>query len=409
MSKILDLPKLSPTMEEGVLAKWFKKPGDSFEVDDLLAEVETDKATMEFRAFEKGVILKLLVEEGVVVKLGGQLAIIGAAGESLPEEVAKPVIPQTSNTESQPKPELNVKDESSKKSNDLESLIRTQILLEDVKENYLNNGSVIASPRVRKEAREKNINLINIKGSGNNGRILIEDLVNKDIPSRNETKNEDVVSEKVQLSQMRKTIAKRLTQSKRDVPHFYLTTEINVSKLLDARSEIIKSIDDKDIKPTINDFIIMASSKSLRLNMNCNVSFDDDFIIKHKQINTSVAVAIPDGLVTPVIRNSDKLSVIEIHKEVKRLAELAKNKKLKLEEMQGGTYSVSNLGSYGVSEFSAVINPPEGFILAVGSASENKIMKITMSCDHRVIDGAVGATYLKDLKRLLENPILMLV
>ena len=406
MSKILDLPKLSPTMEEGVLAKWFKKPGDSFQIDDLLAEVETDKATMEFRAFEKGIILKILVEEGSVVKLGGQLAIIGSEGESLLEETKKEESPTIlSKTVA-----TNV--DNNKSSNDLECLIRTQILptFQDNNEE-LNTGSIIASPRVRKEAREKNIALNSIKGTGNNGRILIEDLVNNSSPISIQKRSdiEEPISERVQLSQMRKTIAKRLTQSKRDVPHFYLTTEINVSKLLEARVDIIKSIDDKDIKPTINDFIIMASSKSLRLNMNCNVSFDDDFILKHKQINTSVAVAIPDGLVTPVIRNSDKLSVIEIHKEVKRLAELAKNKKLKLEEMQGGTYSVSNLGSYGVSEFSAVINPPEGFILAVGAASDNKIMKITMSCDHRVIDGAVGATYLKDLKRFLENPILMLI
>ena len=411
MSKILNLPKLSPTMEEGVLAKWFKKPGDSFEVDDLLAEVETDKATMEFRAFEKGTLLKILAEEGSVVKLGGDLAIVGNPGESISETVAenkksediKEVI--SSNPNNDKKEEI--KTDTSKNANDIGILIRTQLLPDN---NILINNdlskSVIASPRVRKEAREKNINLNSVVGSGSNGRILIEDLSN----SRSEAVKkitEEISSERVPLSQMRKTIAKRLTQSKRDVPHFYLTTEINMSKLISARTDIIKSINNENIKPTINDFIIMASSRALALNPACNVSYDDDFIVKHKNINTSVAVAIPDGLVTPVIRNSDKLSIKEIHLEVKRLAELAKNKKLKIEEMQGGTYSVSNLGSYGVSEFSAVINPPEGFILAVGSASETGIMKITMSCDHRVIDGAVGATYLKDLKKLLENPIIL--
>lgn len=404
MSKILDLPKLSPTMEEGVLSKWWKAPGDSYEVDDLLAEVETDKATMEFRAFEKGVILKILVEEGSTVKLGGQLAIVGSPGEKL--EAAEEKVEKTPEPVA-PAPAVIIKQEVPA-STDLGNLIRTQFLPKEEVE-ILPAGSVIASPRVRKDARDKNIDLSRIKGTGERGRILIEDLSTDHQPKKiSSTAIVEEAPERVQLSQMRKTIARRLVESKQNVPHFYLTVEINAASLVETRNQLVKSLNDPDLKPTINDFITLASAKALALNPQCNVSYDDGHLLKHKQVNTSVAVAIPDGLVTPVVRSSDKLSILQIHKEVKRLAELAKGKKLKLEEMQGGTYSVSNLGSYGISEFSAVINPPEGFILAVGAAGANGIMKITMSCDHRVIDGAVGATYLKDLKRILENPILIL-
>lgn len=397
MAKILDLPKLSPTMEEGVLSKWWKKQGDSYEVDDLLAEVETDKATMEFRAFEKGVILKILVEEGSTVKLGGQLALVGLPGET-PAEAVIGVPPRPV-----PPPDLEVP--SPPALSNLANLVRTELL---PPEEPQPTGSVIASPRVRKDARDRNIDLSRVKGSGEKGRILLEDL-REVSPVHLQSAPSDDSPERVQLSPMRKTIARRLVESKQNIPHFYLTVEVDVSRLLEARTQLVQSLNNPDLKPTINDFIVLASSKALALNPQCNVSYDDGFVLKHRVVNTSVAVAIPDGLVTPVIRGSDKLSILQVHREIKRLAELAKGKKLKPEEMQGGTYSVSNLGSYGISEFSAVINPPEGFILAIGGAGSNGIMKITMSCDHRVIDGAVGAGYLKDLKRILENPMLILI
>jgi pyruvate dehydrogenase E2 component (dihydrolipoamide acetyltransferase) len=402
MAKKLNLPKLSPTMEDGVLAIWHKKEGDSFKTDDLLAEVETDKATMEFRAFDSGVILKLLVKEGSTVKLGEVLAITGDAGEVYAEEV--------SSQKQEEKPiTLEKVDETPKK--DLNEsahfiLTRTDKIPEFIDE-IVPIGNVLASPAIRSMARKKDIDLTKIKGSGPNGRLIMSDLdINQTIKIEKNIVIEDTSFEKVKLSQMRKTIARRLTESKSTVPHFYLTISINCDALTNMRNKLQT---DFSSKFSVNDFIILAASKALAKHPDCNVSWDDgDNYIQHKNINVSVAVAIPGGLVTPVIKDSDKSTISEINSEVKRLASLAKDKKLSPDQMSGGTFSISNLGSYGVEEFSAVINPPEGFILAVGSIVDNK-MKITMSCDHRVIDGAVGANYLKTLKNYLENPMLILI
>ena len=403
MAKKLNLPKLSPTMEDGVLAIWHKKEGDSFKTDDLLAEVETDKATMEFRAFDSGVILKLLVKEGSTVKLGEVLAITGDAGEVYAEEVSvqkqeeKIITPEKVNET--PKKDLNESTHF--------ILTRTDKIPEFIDE-IIPIGNVLAGPAIRSMARKKDIDLTKIKGSGPNGRLTMSDL---DTIQPVKIQVENVVEqeksfEKIKLSQMRKTIARRLVESKSTIPHFYLTVSINCDALSNMRSKLQN---DFSSKFSVNDFIVLAASKALMKHPDCNVSWDDgDNYIQHKNVNVSVAVAIPGGLVTPVIKNSDKLTISEISNEVKRLATLAKDKKLNPEQMSGGTFSISNLGSYGVEEFSAVINPPEGFILAIGSIVDNK-MKITMSCDHRVIDGAVGANYLKTLKNFLENPMLILI
>lgn len=407
MAKKLNLPKLSPTMEDGVLAIWHKKEGDSFKVDDLLAEVETDKATMEFRAFDNGVILKLLVKEGSTVKLGEVLAITGEAGETYIEESKE------NNVE---KIELKTAEIKEQVAEVVENKDSTHIILTrtdklpEYSEDIVNSGNILASPAIRSMARKKDIDITKVKGSGPNGRLLMSDLENAQvIKSEESIKHEQVhvieTFEKVKLSQMRKTIARRLTESKTTVPHFYLTTNIHCEALMNLRQKLQA---EHSVKFSVNDFIVLAASKALKKNLDCNVSWlDNENYIQHKEINVSVAVAIPGGLVTPVIKNSDKLSLSEISEEVKRLASLAKDKKLNSDQMSGGTFSISNLGSYGVEEFSAVINPPEGFILAVGAVIDNK-MKITMSCDHRVIDGAVGATYLKTLKNYLENPMLIL-
>lgn len=406
MAKKLNLPKLSPTMEDGVLAIWHKKEGDSFKVDDLLAEVETDKATMEFRAFDSGVILKLLVKEGSTVKLGEVLAITGEVGEAFVEETT-PVV--TEKKEENIISNEKVNDLPKKDSNESAHsiLTRTDKIPEFIDE-IIPVGNVLASPAIRSMARKKDIDLTKIKGSGPNGRLIMSDLdTNQVIKQVVINDAQEKLVEKVKLSQMRKTIARRLTESKSSVPHFYLTISVNCDGLMNMRTKLQN---DFSSKFSVNDFIVLAASKALAKHPDCNVSWDDgDNYIQHKNVNVSVAVAIPGGLVTPVIKDADKLTISEINSEVKRLAGLAKDKKLSPDQMTGGTFSISNLGSYGVEEFSAVINPPEGFILAVGSITPDNKMKITMSCDHRVIDGAVGATYLKTLKNYLENPMLILI
>lgn len=407
MAKKLNLPKLSPTMEDGVLAIWHKKEGDSFKIDDLLAEVETDKATMEFRAFDNGVILKLLVKEGSTVKLGEVLAITGEAGETYIEESQenKNEHKEVKKTENNEETLQKITEVIENKDSSHVILTRTDKLPE-YSEDQVNTGNVLASPAIRSMARKKDIDLTKIKGSGPNGRLTMSDLdVNQIVKFEKINITDNTSFEKIKLSQMRKTIARRLTESKSTVPHFYLTISVQCEALMKLRNQLQN---DYSTKFSVNDFIVLASSKALKKNPECNVSWSDgENYIQHKEVNVSVAVAIPGGLVTPVIKNSDKLTLTEISEEVKRLATLAKDKKLIADQMTGGTFSVSNLGSYGIEEFSAVINPPEGFILAIGAVIDNK-MKITMSCDHRVIDGSVGANYLKTLKNYLENPMLIL-
>jgi pyruvate dehydrogenase E2 component (dihydrolipoamide acetyltransferase) len=400
MAKNLNLPKLSPTMEDGVLAIWHKKEGDSFKVDDLLAEVETDKATMEFRAFDNGVILKILAKEGSTVKLGEVLAITGEVGESYVEEKKEEKV-EEAKVQSIPDNQSTVPQQNSSHI----ILTRTD-KIPDLNEEATFNGNVLASPAIRSMARKKDIDLTKIKGSGPNGRLRMEDLHFEDTVKVEKPKIVEEEKQKVKLSQMRKVIARRLTESKTTIPHFYLTISVDCNNLSTLRKSLEK---EHNSKFSVNDFIVCAASKSLSKHPECNVSWlDGENYIQHNDVNVSVAVAIDGGLVTPVIKNADRLSISQISSSIKSLASLAKEKKLSPEQMSGGTFSISNLGSYGIDEFSAVINPPEGFILAVGSITDGK-MKITMSCDHRVIDGAVGATYLKTLKNYLENPMLILI
>ena len=400
MAKNLNLPKLSPTMEDGVLAIWHKKEGDSFKVDDLLAEVETDKATMEFRAFDSGVILKILAKEGSTVKLGEVLAITGEVGESYVEEKKDEKVEEV---KIQP---ISDNQPIVQQQNSSHIVLTRTDKIPDSNEEVVFNGNVLASPAIRSMARKKDIDLTKIKGSGPNGRLRMEDLQAEDTVKVEKPKVVEEEKQKVKLSQMRKVIARRLTESKTTIPHFYLTISVDCNNLSTLRKSLEK---DHNSKFSVNDFIVCAASKALSKHPECNVSWlDVESYIQHNDVNVSVAVAIDGGLVTPVIKNADKLSISQISSSIKSLASLAKEKKLSPEQMSGGTFSISNLGSYGIDEFSAVINTPEGFILAVGSIVDGK-MKITMSCDHRVIDGAIGATYLKTLKNYLENPMLILI
>lgn len=444
MAKILEMPKLSPTMEEGVLSAWHKKAGDSIEVDDLLAEVETDKATMEFRAFDRGTLLDLLVPAGTVVKLGQAVAIVGNAGEDVsalrasiagaspvaakatepakaPEPVPAPVV----------KPAAVAPVGPIKRKGGL--LDRTQY---DAEDDELEPGQILASPYVRKLARDRGLDLDKAQGTGKRGRVLPEDL---DALSRapavattalaKPTSTGLAAPESRALSPMRKTIARRLVESKRNVPHFYLTIDVDAGALVALREDVntklaasapkAKDGDAGPPKVSVNDFLVKAVALSLAKVPECNAQYTEEAILIHKRVDISVAVAVPDGLVTPVVRNADTLSVLAIAQQVRELARKARAKKLRPEEMSDGTFSISNLGMFGIDSFSAVINPPEGAILAVGRVRDEAVvkdgqlvagkrLKMTLSCDHRVIDGAVGAAFLAELRTLLENPMLVL-
>jgi pyruvate dehydrogenase E2 component (dihydrolipoamide acetyltransferase) len=430
MAKIVGLPKLSPTMEEGTLAKWAKKEGDALAVDDLVAEVETDKATMEWRALDKGVLLKILVPEGSTLKPDQPVAIVGNAGDDIAALLAQlgsgaapsapaaappaTVVSGPAATAAAPAPPVGPGPASAAPS-----------------------GRVLASPVVRKLAREHDIDLRAVAGTGPHGRIIKRDL---DAAPRGGAAPASAPSAayaftggtsgaferrepiKQAVSQMRKTIARRLTESKQTVPHFYLTIDVDAQPLLDARASINAQLEEakSDAKVSVNDLLVKACAIALRRVPECNASFLGAEVLFHQVVDISVAVAVPDGLLTPVVRDADKKGVLAISTEIRELAKRAKDKKLKPEEMQNGTFSISNLGMFGIEEFAAVINPPEGAILAVGAVREEAVvqggaiapgkrMRMTLSCDHRVVDGAVGARFLAALKKLLEAPVTMLV
>jgi pyruvate dehydrogenase E2 component (dihydrolipoamide acetyltransferase) len=439
MAKILEMPKLSPTMEEGLLQAWHKKEGDAIAVDDLLAEVETDKATMEFRAFDKGTLLKILVPPGTNVKLGQAVAILGNAGEDVSALVAK----AGAGTPAAPAPEPRPQTIPPSTSRTPEAppareqpVVKKGSLLTRTEEDAGpptdgGNGRVLASPYVRKVARERGIDLQGAQGSGDHGRILPSDLETigaRPAPLARATTalaTPALAQPEVRpLSPMRKTIARRLAESKRTVPHFYLTIDVDAGGLATLREQINaelapKGDEEKPFKVSLNDLLIKAVAAALVRVPECNAQFTEEAILVHKRVDISVAVAIPDGLVTPVVRNADQKSIVAIGREVRDLAARARVKKLKPEEMSDGTFSISNLGMFGIDEFSAVINPPEGAILAVGQVREvpvvqhgtvvpGKRLSMTLSCDHRVIDGAVGAAFLAELRALVEHPMRIL-
>lgn len=418
MAKIVGLPKLSPTMEEGTLARWEKSEGDRVAVDDLIAEIETDKATMEWRAFDPGVLLKRLVEEGAVLEPDAPVAIFGEEGEdisALLEELE-------SGGAKAETPPAEPAEESAPKADAEKERPAAPEPSAPPKQPARSDGRVLASPLVRKLGREHDIDLRAIEGSGPGGRIIkrdIDDYLSRPRPSA-PARGERRPPRVEKLTSMRKTIARRLTESKQTVPHFYLTIDFDAEPILAARKQINEALSKDGEKSSINDFILKACAAALREVPAANASFMGDAIHYHEVVDISVAVAVPDGLVTPVLRDADQKGIREIAREVKELAEKARNKKLTLEEMQNGTFSVSNLGMYGIEEFSAVINPPEGCILAVGTLREEPVvkngaiapgkrMRVTLSCDHRVVDGAVGAEWLAAFKRIIESPVLMLM
>ncbi len=453
MAKILEMPKLSPTMEEGVLSAWHKNEGDAVAVDDLLAEVETDKATMEFRAFDAGTLLKILAPAGAQVKLGQPVAILGAAGEDIGALVAqagghaavtleeKPPLTSASvapaPAPAQAPAPVSIRETSpppaQRKPTTGHTLDRTSFPVEPPPPPAGAEARVIASPYVRQVAREGGVELRGARGSGPGGRVLAGDVeaMRASSASLVRTSPAGLASsspgpslaepEARPLSPMRKTIARRLTEAKATVPHFYLSIDVDVAELAALRERVNAELGAGDggatpLKVSMNDLLIKACAVALRRVPECNATFTPEAILVHTRVDISVAVAIPEGLVTPVVRNADDKSVARIAREVKDLAARARAKKLKPEEMTNGTFSISNLGMFGIDSFAAVINPPEGAILAVGQAREvpvvsngaivaGKRMGLTLSCDHRVVDGATGAAFLAELRRLIEHPL----
>ncbi|MFT3925071.1 MAG: pyruvate dehydrogenase complex dihydrolipoamide acetyltransferase [Myxococcales bacterium] len=458
MAKIIGLPKLSPTMEEGTLVRWVKQEGEPVEVDDLIAEVETDKATMEFRSFDKGVLLKQLAPEGATLQPDQPVAIFGKQGDDIQALLAK-----AGGAASAPPAAPSKAPASDAQASPAQAPAASQAAAPAASEagaepEPASTGRVLASPVVRKIAREREIDLHQVRGTGPNGRVIKRDVEGfpaaasgegrvglPGTPLRGPSAPPPTGAQRLppppavpkapqapaaapvqlagrteKLSQMRKTIARRLTESKQTVPHFYLTIDVDAEPLVRVRGELNERLAASGEKISLNDLVIKASAVALRLFPRANASFLGDSIVYHDRVDISVAVAVPDGLLTPVVRGADRLGVLAISQTVRELAARAKDKKLKPEEMQNGTFSISNLGMYGIDEFSAVINPPEGAILAVGAVRDEPVlkqgsvvagkrMKLTMSCDHRVVDGAVGAEWLKVLRGLLESPASMLL
>ena len=407
MAEVIKMPRLSDTMTDGVVAKWHKKVGDVVNEGDLLADIETDKATMEFEAFQEGVLLHIGVAESESAPVDSILAIVGEKGENidslLDSENVMKESPESKEEKNIPKPDI----------------INTPSSIVSEKSNPKNNIDEIlikASPLAKKIAKDRGIDINQVQGSGENGRIIKRDLDNFNVINKSENLIKLNESSKQPLTQMRKTIANRLSQSKFNAPHFYLTSEIDVENLMSLRKNINQTLDEKS---SFNDIIIKAVAFSLRKHPNINISWDEDHIIFHENINIGVAIAVDDGLLVPVIKDADKNSILDISKKIKDFAERAKNKKINIEELTGNTFTVSNLGMFGIDEFTAIINPPDACILAVGAIKQKPVvknneitigntMKVTLSSDHRLVDGAEGAKFLKTLKTVLESPFLMI-
>jgi len=410
------MPKLSDTMEEGVIAAWNVEEGDTVESGDVIAEVETDKATMEVEVFDAGTILKVLVDEGDAVPLGGLIAVIGEEGEDI-SDILKEAESDSGSKDSSDEKEQ----EADKKSDEEEESFDPVFGDLDKKGNgQPDDGRIKASPLARKMAEEKGIKLANVEGSGPHGRIIKRDIESYEpskAPAATPAATVSREDKEHRVSQMRKTIARRLSESKFSSPHYYETIDIDMSAVWDARKQLNEI---SDTKISFNDIVVKAVATALRQHPDINSSWQGDKIIEHGDVNVAVAVGIDEGLVTPVINNTDQKGLQQIASESKALIEKAQNRDLQPEEMEGSTFTVSNLGMFGIEEFTAIINPPNACILAVGAIREEPVvedgevvpgkrMKVTLSSDHRIVDGVSAAKFLNTLKRMLENPLGMML
>ena len=448
-------------MTEGTLVAWKKKKGDKVSAGDVIAEIETDKATMEWESPEDGTLTEIYVEEGGKVDVGQRIAFIGEEGEAAPKEEKK--APEKKEKKEEPpekeakKPEKPKKDqaqtekaastkaeekETAPPQKDVEAGVSPASESRETRAEperparpplQESEARVKASPVARRIAAELGVDLGSVKGTGPEGRVTETDVraaakAVAAVANRGQTQPPRPAAPKpgpgsrIQLSGMRKGIAERLVQSKAPVPHFYLNIDIDAGPLMEARAELKSGGEDSDTsKITVNDFVLKAAVMAAVKVPKVNASFDIDAIVQYADVDLGIAVAIEDGLLTPVIRAAQDKSLREISELAKDLANRARNKRMKPEEFQGGSFTVSNLGGMGIDSFSAIINPPQGFILALGKINKMPVidncdqviighrMSIWMSCDHRVIDGALGAVYLKELRHLLENPALLLV
>ena len=410
------MPKLSDTMEEGVIAAWNVEEGDTVESGDVIAEVETDKATMEVEVFDAGTILKILVEEGKAVPLGGLIAVIGEEGEDISD-----ILEEAKSGGDSEETSDKEKGETDKKTDEEEESFDPVFGDLDEKGNgQPDDGRIKASPLARKMAEEQGIKLANVEGSGPHGRIIKRDIESYEPSKAPAAAPAAMVSredKEHRVSQMRKTIARRLSESKFSSPHYYETIDIDMSAVWDARKQLNEI---SDTKISFNDIVVKAVASALRQHPDINSSWQGDKIIEHGDVNVAVAVGIDEGLVTPVINNTDQKGLQQIAAESKELIEKAQNRDLQPEEMEGSTFTVSNLGMFGIEEFTAIINPPNACILAVGAIREEPVvedgevvpgkrMKVTMSSDHRIVDGVSAAKFLNTLKRMLENPLGMVL
>ena len=419
MATIIEMPKLSDTMTEGTLVKWLKKEGDKIANGDVLAEIETDKATMEMAAFDEGILGKIYVPAGSKAPLGAALGVIVDEGESVPDA------PAGNAASAAPAGTANTAPAGAKTTSNSRAAAAKSTALATA------NGKTKASPLARRIAMERGVELNRITGSGPGGRIVRVDVENAPAGPAPAAAGKAVQTirpvmggddKRIPLTGMRTIIAERLFYSKTQIPHFYLNIEVDAAPILALRAQINAGAEKTGgNKYTVNDFILKAVAGAAAEVPAVNASFDGDSIVQFAKVNLSVAIAVEDGLVTPVIRDAAKKSMLDLSSSVKELATKAKNKKLSPDEFAGGTITVSNLGAYGIDNFDAIINPPQAAIISVGAAKKVPVvnakgeivagdrMWVGMSCDHRVVDGAVGATYLAALKKLLENPALMLV
>ncbi len=425
--EVVKMPRLSDTMEEGTVATWLKKKGDKVEEGDILAEIETDKATMEFESFYEGTLLHIGIEEGETAPVDSVLAIIGPEGT----DVSAVLEGGSAKKLAAPKKSEEKKEESSKEEKSEAASTQTS----------KDGGRIFASPLAKKMAEEKGIDLADVKGSGENNRIVKKDIESYK-PSEKATEKKPAQKqeaglekgepakaavqpyipageesfEEVKNSQMRKTIAKRLAESKFNAPHYYLTVEIDMANAMASRKQINEL---PDVKVSFNDMVIKASAMALRKHPQVNSQWTGDTTKIAKHIHMGVAVAVEEGLVVPVLPFADQMSMTQIGANVKELAGKARNKKLQPKEMEGSTFTVSNLGMFGITEFTSIINQPNSSILSVGAIVEKPVvrngqivvgntMKVTLACDHRTVDGATGAAFLQTFKQYLENPVVML-
>lgn len=408
MAELIKLPKMSDTMTEGVIVRWNVKVGDTVKSGDILAEVETDKATMDMEVYAKGTVLQLLVEEGNAIPVDGPIAIVGAPGEDVQALLSSASSNATASAPVEATPVSNSA-----------PVAQSQTIAATAQ----NDERLKASPLAKKIAAEKGIDLNSVTGSGENGRIVKKDLENthsntasSNVPTSTTPIGQESFTE-VNVSQMRKTIAARLSESKFTAPHFYLTVEINMDKAVAAREQMNQI---SEVKISMNDLVVKACAVALKKHPNINSSWLGTKIRYNHHVHIGVAMAVEDGLLVPVVKFADQKGLSQISSEIKTFGKKAKEKKLQPQDWAGNTFTISNLGMYGIDEFTAIVNPPDACILAVGTVKDTvgvvngeikpvKTMKVTLSCDHRVVDGTMGADFLKTVREYLEEPVKLLV